>query len=425
MDLFQGQLTTLVDGNLVVSVGDYWVAVSQTTAWDAMVKPQVIIDYVNGIVIPHMHEMTDIVGLAAALDLKYDIGDTADHTIDFNLVSDQAIIELEFLKTWYYTKSEIEDLVLLTFENGLTEFNNTVTLGGDLIDHVVFVGTGAEGVNFVDINYFRVESDPTLGGDYGEFVVDYAQLSYQNTNNTDNSSNFFVQEGLSELKVQHGYANRYARISQEVLTGSSSIALTTEYTNNGTDITSAYMDIVGSESLGPGLDQFGALITFGVIDITGLVNSLTLDTVAGAVYTDNLNLGGIKYADNYHAFYTGRSLIDLEFLQNYVDSAGGIAWQVITGDVSILAGDIGYIVNNTVLTTLTLEDDFPGKIIRVTGSNTGNWKILVSSPIFIQFGEEVATDHLQSNDPSDAVELLNVGTNRWQVISAIGGITFT
>jgi len=127
--LFQGETVTLVDGNLVVSVGSYWIAVAQTTTWDSMVKPQSIIDYTNGIVIPHQHLISDIADLASQLASKYDVQSTADHTIDFNTVPDTAIIELEFLKQHYYNASQVDGLLGSFTTNfiGLTDTPSSYT----------------------------------------------------------------------------------------------------------------------------------------------------------------------------------------------------------------------------------------------------------------------------------------------------------
>lgn len=151
--LFDGQTETVVNGDLIVSVGDKWVVVTSSVTWDALVKPSVIDDYVNGIVIPHTHVMSDITGLADALALKYDVGDTADHTIPFETVPDTAITEVEFLKQWYYTKSEIEDIINDLEDGGITTFLGLLDTPNDYTGQnlkLVRVNSLATALEFVD-----------------------------------------------------------------------------------------------------------------------------------------------------------------------------------------------------------------------------------------------------------------------------------
>src|SRR5690606_28258910 len=109
--LFGGTTKTVTNGDLIVSVGDKWIVVTSSVNWDAIQKPSVITDYVNGTVIAHTHTSADITDLAGLLDAKYDVNDTADHTIGFMAVPDQAIVEVEFLREWYYTKQDIDILL--------------------------------------------------------------------------------------------------------------------------------------------------------------------------------------------------------------------------------------------------------------------------------------------------------------------------
>ena len=104
--LFGGAATTVKNGDLVVSNGTIWFVSSPSATWDSISKPQVIVDYVDGIVISHEHEITDISGLQFALDEKYDSGDVAPLDVDFDTIPDNSIIALGFLKQYYYRKSE-------------------------------------------------------------------------------------------------------------------------------------------------------------------------------------------------------------------------------------------------------------------------------------------------------------------------------
>jgi hypothetical protein len=110
-DLFEGDVITIFNGDWIISLGDKWFVLRPTVTWDMLVKPASIDAYVAGTVIAHTHAIGDVTGLSSALDLKYDSGDTADETIAFALVPDPALIQLKFLKQWYYTSAEVDALV--------------------------------------------------------------------------------------------------------------------------------------------------------------------------------------------------------------------------------------------------------------------------------------------------------------------------
>lgn len=119
--LFQGQPTDVVDGNMIVSVGSYWVVVANNTSWDSIVKPAVIDDYVAGIVQVHTHTTSEITDLAAFLVDYLTRNDVADHTIPYAGVADSAIIDLGFLKQWYYTAAQVDNIIS-TFGGGAVRF---------------------------------------------------------------------------------------------------------------------------------------------------------------------------------------------------------------------------------------------------------------------------------------------------------------
>lgn len=157
--LFGGQTETVVNGDLIVSVGDKWVVVSSSTTWGSLQKPQVIDDYVNGIVISHTHMAADITDLNTLLDQKFDDSDLADLNIDFDLVPDSAITSVEFLRKYYYTKSEINDLID-EFSDGaptnfldLTDTPNTYVGNQGKILRVNAEGTGLEFVTHAGLPF--------------------------------------------------------------------------------------------------------------------------------------------------------------------------------------------------------------------------------------------------------------------------------
>lgn len=149
--LFGGVTTHLFNGDWIISIGNAWTVVRPTVTWDMITKPTSITDYVAGIVIDHVHDMSDVTGLLAALDLKYDISDTADHTIPFVSVPNQAIVEVEFLKQWYYTKSEV--LTLISLAGGVIQFTGLVDVPSSYIGHgsqFVKVKSTEDGLEFVN-----------------------------------------------------------------------------------------------------------------------------------------------------------------------------------------------------------------------------------------------------------------------------------
>ena len=86
--------------------------------------------------------------------------------------------------------------------------------------------------------------------------------------------------------------------------------------------------------------------------------------------------------------------------------------------------DTGYIANSASLITFTLPTTNTIKTIRITGKGSGGWQIDVPNTWTIYFAGESVTNNLQSNDPSDSLELLGIGDDAYQVISSVGNITF-
>jgi hypothetical protein len=170
--LFGGQPVTVLDGNLVVSVGSQWIIVSNGSSWDSIDKPQSIIDYVNGIVIPHTHSVSDIVDMGDYLDINGYLkrSDTADHTVPFGDVPASAIIEKEFLEQWYYTKDEITDLINDLEDGGITTFIGLTDTPSDYLGQslkLVRVNAPETALEFVSPGslFWSVTGDTTLAAD--------------------------------------------------------------------------------------------------------------------------------------------------------------------------------------------------------------------------------------------------------------------
>ena len=115
--LFLGQTKQIINNDFIMSMGTHWEVIQNATTWESLNRPQVIIDYENGIVIAHLHEIGDVNGLATALADKYDADDLADMVLDYVNVPDSGIVNVAFLrkhfydKTVLYTKDDINSIV--------------------------------------------------------------------------------------------------------------------------------------------------------------------------------------------------------------------------------------------------------------------------------------------------------------------------
>ena len=110
--LFNDVATTVKNGDIVISNDVMWYVSPAAVTWESLNVPQVLLDYVNGTVIAHVHEISGIngvTGLQIALDEKYDVSNVADFLIDFALVPDDKLVNVAFLKQHYYKKDETYD----------------------------------------------------------------------------------------------------------------------------------------------------------------------------------------------------------------------------------------------------------------------------------------------------------------------------
>lgn len=109
-------------------------------------------------------------------------------------------------------------------------------------------------------------------------------------------------------------------------------------------------------------------------------------------------------------------------------SADAVVWSVITADQTA-AVNSGYLTNKATTLTLTLPTTAAvGTKIRVSGMNSGGWKIAQNASQIIHFGKSDTTTgtggYIQSTLTRDSVELLCcVANTEWNVISSVGNIT--
>lgn len=147
--LFEGATTTVVDGNMIISVGTRWVVVSNSTAWNSIDKPQSIIDYVDGTVIAHTHTVADITDLGTYLTNYLTRNDVADSTIDFDAVPDTDVITTEFVKKYYYRKSEI-DSQLASLSQSFLGLSDTPSSYTGYASKIVRVNALENALEFID-----------------------------------------------------------------------------------------------------------------------------------------------------------------------------------------------------------------------------------------------------------------------------------
>jgi hypothetical protein len=119
--LFGDETVTVVDGNLIVSVGSQWVVVASSLTWDSISKPSVIEDYVNGIVQAHTHTASEITDLATYLSDYITRNDTVDSTTTWAAANNTDIPEVSWVKANIYNKTEVNDL-LSDLGDGSTNF---------------------------------------------------------------------------------------------------------------------------------------------------------------------------------------------------------------------------------------------------------------------------------------------------------------
>lgn len=215
--LFQGNMTTLANGNMIVSVGGYWLNISQTTSWDALIKPQVINDYVAGIVQYHTHDISEITGLSGLTGGYYTVADTADHTIPFDSVPDLKIVEVEFLRQWYYNKTYADSTFLKKIgDSGVFAFTFANNQGIDTD------GTGGVDVLNIGTNNADVINIGRTG----------ATVNILGTVNYETQNNLAVEDKLIRLNV-NGAASSGFGVGFEIEEGGTGV-ITGYFKTNGT-----------------------------------------------------------------------------------------------------------------------------------------------------------------------------------------------
>jgi hypothetical protein len=163
--LFQSNTIQVINNDWIISVGTYFVALSNTTTWENLNRPQSIRNYENGIVISHTHSLSEILGLLSALSEKYDANNLASMTVDFVDVPDSGIGHVAFLrrhfydKTNVYNKNEIEYLLsLISVDDFQLETTQTFTVTDENYTTAFILNTFT--------NVVKITLDATLTNDW-------------------------------------------------------------------------------------------------------------------------------------------------------------------------------------------------------------------------------------------------------------------
>lgn len=188
-NLFINQAVTVYNGDWIVSIGERWTVLRPTVTWDMLVKPQSIVDYVNGIVIEHQHVIGDIDDLQAALDEKLDENDVAASDADIQLVDENLLVNIGLIKAQIYTKPQVDEL--------LGEFVSAPLFVSD-INVVLSEGKSLGG-------YVNGDVIPAIGKNANQVLIDlateYLKPSFPSFSITGQSTIIEVGAALSGTKI--------------------------------------------------------------------------------------------------------------------------------------------------------------------------------------------------------------------------------
>ncbi len=381
--LFGDVPVTVVDGNMIVSVGDKWTVVANNLSWDSIDKPQVITDYVNGIVIPHTHSASDITDLATYLTDYLKRTDTADHTIAFNSVSDSAIIELEFLKQWYYTKTTVDStflkktgdsgVQLFTFANnqgidsdlsGSTDVLNIGTTNADVIN----IGRAGAVVNiFGTVNYeeqtnLAIENKLILlnnngaaaSGSNSGFEIEENNIitGYFMTNGT--RDGYLMKAGGSfegELSLDLLTANR----SYEFPDVSGTIALAESTLSTSLDSAKFWLGDGTNTAVQRLLSGDATMSNTGALTIASdaITTGKILNTAVTYAKIQNVTTDKILGRDT-----AGSGVVEEIGVGGGIEFTGSLALQIaaFTGDVTKIAGGTALTISNNAVTYAKIQN---------------------------------------------------------------------
>ena len=241
----------------------------------------------------------------------------------------------------------------------------------------------------------------------------------------------------------------------------STLQLATTITNVGT-ITDYYAGAITGTGNGTVTNRYGLLIDFDNNSVTNAYGIYQSSSTIKNYFAGNIGIGqtsptavlhlkagtatastaplkftsGIALttpedgAIEYHSSHIYATIGSTRYQLDQQSAGGGITWTEVTGTTQAAAVDNGYITNNAGLVTVTLPDTAAvGKIVRISGSGAGGWRLAQNALENIRFGNVVTTTgiggYLQSTNQYDAVEVVCIVANTtWSVISSQGSITY-
>lgn len=106
-------------------------------------------------------------------------------------------------------------------------------------------------------------------------------------------------------------------------------------------------------------------------------------------------------------------------------SGGGVSWSNTSSNITAEINK-GYVTtNNGTRVVITLPSTSTIGTIRVSGNGDAGWRISVPGGYTLKFMSTTITSTIDSTLKHDAIEILCVGTNTFQVISSIGNLNYT
>ena len=323
--LFRNNEVSIINGDWILSVGNYYIVLSPTVTWDALDKPQAIVDYVAGTVISHTHVAADISDLNTVLAGYLSTASVADSgENDISNVPISSIVDVEFFRKWAYIKSETYskdevDELLVPYLSNIT----TIATAQEWSEKIPDINSYS---TIIITNIFTIPSgtwnlkDSTIIGDYESGQVDLGDAILQNviglvrmnisypfsggkidlTNgkiriiDSTTSGPVFRVTGtcvvhllensqISDLEGQTGQANHITIVNESTYDGNSALFLKGEYTTITINNNVYTTDFRSTATLKSGGSIF---ITFN----TSLIRCSTVsaDTVVGDFQLTNL-----------------------------------------------------------------------------------------------------------------------------------------
>lgn len=246
---------------------------------------------------------------------------------------------------------------------------SAVDWGGTLSGNIAIAGDSTDNIEWLGIDYFLINRD--IGGEFSEFSVGQNISFEKSTTNINDAALFNVGSSTPGSEsivgsVRQDFVNNFASFSLITLaapSGGSGFQIDASYSADGIAAAPIYF-YAGS---GPANIPAGeGIIEMEVGNTTGDLYNFIISPFTGARFTDTgFNSGGIKYAADYSAFYSDRSLIDRGFANGNYWKISGTTTLGGPSDATIQGGDtygvyfqnLGYFEVNSSGGIKLIEDD--------------------------------------------------------------------